>query len=579
MIKRENEKYYITGEDLRLMFLEACEYFEQYKEAINRLNVFPVPDGDTGTNMSLTIQAAAKELQNMSFSSVGEVTEAAARSSLMGARGNSGVIFSQLLRGVARGLSGKKEAGPSELGKAFQYGIVCSYNAVSNPVEGTILTVARDIARGSREAVQSSPDFLTLLEVALNSGKKSIERTPELLPVLKEAGVVDAAGLGLVVFLEGCLQGIMKRAEDSEQHTPESKTYVHLEQLGFMQREKKGGVTDIFEEYNPSFPYCTELVIKGSNLSLGEVRKKLEDKGDSLLVAGEEGIARVHIHTADPGEVLQICLLQGSIHEIKIDNMMDQFQETQWSSSTTKKNGAELNYAPGNFPKEDSYTDETLLSQVGVVAISAGEGLSAIFKNLGADSIISGGQGMSPSVQEIVTAIENVEAQKVIVLPNNSNIHLAAEQAAYIVEKEVAVVDSRSIPQGIAALLAVNKKHSLRDNTLEMNRRAQEIKTGEITYAMRDTYVNDLLVEKDCIIGLAEGKLLVSGSTVNKTALQLIHTMLSTEDEIVSLFYGQEVSEEQAQELVSQLEEECGDIEVELQYGGQPLYYYILSIE
>lgn len=576
MTKTSNENVFLNGNDLRHMIMEACKYFELYKESINDLNVFPVPDGDTGTNMSLTMMAAAKELQTLESESIGKVAHVAAHSSLMGARGNSGVILSQLFRGIARGLSGKDEARLPELGRAFQYGIVYAYNAVSKPVEGTILTVAREVAKGSRDAIQTHLEFTDLLRIGIESGKKALERTPELLPVLKEAGVVDAGGLGLIVFLEGCLHSMLKR-------TAKKQGVTYLDEDGTLslveipeQTAPKITSGDISEEFDPGLPYCTELIIKGSGISSQKIRKSLEHLGDSLLVAGENELVKIHIHTGHPGDVLEACLSQGSIHDIKIDNMIDQFRETQWGRSSRDLDKTLAEKPVGAQPVKPV---AKVPGGIGVVTISSGEGLAAIFSSLGSDKIISGGQSMNPSVKEIVDAVKEVSSDDVIILPNNSNIRLSAEQAADLLDKDVMIVDTRSLPQGLAAMLGLDKKKTLLENHQEMCKRANQVKTGEVTYATRDATVDNIRVNKGNIIGISDGKLLVSGSSVEGAARDLIKAILTGEDEVLTLFYGRDVTGQQAQEIVELLSKEHPDLEIELHYGGQPLYYYLLSIE
>jgi len=574
MTKTRQGNVFLDGNDLRHMILEACNYFELYKESINELNVYPVPDGDTGTNMCLTMAAAAKELQGVSSDSIGEIADITARSSLMGARGNSGVILSQLFRGIARGLAGKDEASLGELGKAFQYGIVYAYNAVNKPVEGTILTVAREIAKGSREAIQTPLDFTGLLRIAIDSGRKALDQTPELLPALKEAGVVDAGGLGLIVFLEGCLQSTLKRTAEKEgaSYIFENKTIPVLEITDSIEGGDEADRN--LEEFNPNYPYCTELLIKGENISSQEVRKFLETCGDSLIVAGGGELIKVHIHTAHPGDILEKCLEMGSIHDIKIENMIDQYKETRWSSGKKES----LKRAPaGDALKKGLEPD--LKAAIGVVTVSSGEGLTAIFNSLGIDTIIPGGQSMNPSVKEIVDAIMDLPNEKIIVLPNNSNIRLTAQQAADLVDKEVMVVDTRSIPQGIAALLALDKKKTLADNYRQMCDRAIQVKTGEITFATRHAKVNNISVNKGDIIGISNGNLLVSGSTINGTLTELVKSIVTAEDEVLTLFYGRDVTGKDARAIADQLGEQYPFLEVELQYGGQPLYYYLISIE
>ena len=578
MATEKKEAVILRGSDLRRMFLEASVYFDLHKESINELNVFPVPDGDTGTNMSLTMNAAAKELEKINSESIGEVAEIMAKSSLLGARGNSGVILSQLFRGIARGLSGKDEAQLPEVGKAFQYGIVYAYNSVSKPVEGTILTVAREIARGSRQATQTSISFIDLLRIAVESGRNALERTPELLPVLKEAGVVDAGGLGLVIFLEGCLQSMLKYGIEEQDVVSQEEKITPVLQNSEQDGNKVVPRT-VFEDYNPAFPYCTELLLKGKGLSPEKIRQSLNELGDSLLVAGEEELVKVHIHTAHPGNVLEICLLQGTIHDIKIENMVDQYKETQWSRPSQETGETDSGKLTGKEPEQIKVTEGSGSSQIGVVTVSSGGGLNSIFASLGADKIVPGGQSMNPSVKEIIDAIESIEADKIIVLPNNSNIRLTAQQASELVEKEVMVVDTRSIPQGVAAILALDRSKTLHDNYSAMNKRAKQVKTGEVTYATRDATVDNITVKKGDIIGISDGSLLVSSRSVDETTMELIRFLLREEMEIITLFYGKDINEGQAFKLAELVRKEFPEIEVELQYGGQPLYYYFLSAE
>ncbi|HHU75607.1 MAG TPA: DAK2 domain-containing protein [Firmicutes bacterium] len=576
---KEENIFTLHGKDLRHMILEACNYFEQHKESINDLNVFPVPDGDTGTNMSLTLKAAADALLTFQSESIGEVAGIAARSSLMGARGNSGVIFSQLFRGIARGLTGKDEATLYEVGRAFQYGIVYAYNAVSKPIEGTILTVAREIARGSREAVQSSLNFAGLLQIALECGKKALDQTPELLPALKEAGVVDAGGLGLIVFLEGCLQSILKGATGDGFVLPRGIAGSFAGGGGPIINGP--GILEPDEQFDERYPYCTEFLIRGGGLSVGKIRKDLVGQGDSLLVAGEEEIVKVHIHTDDPGNILQICLQCGSLHDIKIDNMADQFKETRWGRTpgTGEQDGASGPAGAGLEVDAASVAAGAIIEQIGIVAVSPGKGLAEMFTSLGADGIIAGGQSMNPSVEDIVKAIESLAQEMVLILPNNNNIRFAAGQAVKLVEKEVAVVDTRSVPQGIAALLAFDRDASLSLNHTRMCKRALQVKTGEVTFAVRDAHINNIEIKENDIIGLSDGDLLFRGENVDETTMGLIGAMLTGEEELLTLFYGQEISSAQVELLAGQISKAYPFLDVEFYNGGQPLYYYFISLE
>ncbi len=570
MSGNDNPGLLLGGGDLRAMFLEATEHFEQHKEVINALNVFPVPDGDTGTNMALTLQAASANLMELpSDLPVGEIARIAARNSLMGARGNSGVILSQLLQGIARGLSGKETAGLSELRRAFQYGIVYAYKAVSRPVEGTILTVAREIARGSREAINKSINMAELLDVAIASGKKALERTPDLLPVLKEAGVVDAGGLGLIVFLEGCLKSMSghrltgNKREASRGDFDRGKT---------LEAEGLPKTVNLEDSFDDRYPYCTELIVKGSGLLLRSLREALEDLGVSLLVAGDEEAIKVHIHAANPGRVLETCIGYGTLHNIKIDNMIDQFNNSLWSSNrpqVDEKDAVEARKIVEGLPKKER----------GVIAVAAGSGFASVFLSMGADKIVLGGQSMNPPVKDIVDAMMEVNAEKIILLPNNSNVQFAAEQAAKLVDKEVYVVDAHSMLQGLASMTALDHRRSLEENFVEMCLRSRQVKTLEVTYATRDAKVSGISVKKGDIIGLAEGSLLFSGLTVEETVLKLLHAVITEDEQIITLFYGEGITEDDAEILAERLKAEFPDLEIELYCGGQPLYYYLIGVE
>lgn len=541
-----NKDVLLIGDDLRAMFLDATAYFEQHKEIINDLNVFPVPDGDTGTNMALTLQAASRELLNSPANlAVGEIARVAARSALMGARGNSGVILSQLFQGIARGLVGKDAAGLAELGRAFQYGIVYAYNAVSRPVEGTILTVAREIARGSRHAVQKSINVMELLDVAIASGKKALERTPDLLPVLKEAGVVDAGGLGLIVFLEGCLKSLSRRRAGDD-NLDEGWAPLPIQSSA---AAAAAGKVNLEESFDARYPYCTELIVQGNGLSISQLRDQLQLLGESLLLAGSEEVIKVHIHAANPGKILETCLACGSIHDIKIDNMLDQFSKSGWSGTAEKRDKEPAR-------AEDQFSASISPGEIGVIAVVAGEGFASVFNSMGADRIVLGGQSMNPPVKDIVDAIMDLNTDKIILLPNNKNVQFAAEQAAKLVDKEVSVVNAHSMPQGLAAITALDRRRSPADNFVEMCLRTRQVKTLEVTYATRDAKVSGVSVNKGDIIGLAQGSLLYSGLTVDETVQKLLAAVIGEEEQIITLFYGEGVTEHQANFLAGQVAEE-----------------------
>ncbi|MHB1420148.1 MAG: DAK2 domain-containing protein [Bacillota bacterium] len=538
----------LNGDDLRKMIIAAWKHFQKYKQVINDLNVFPVPDGDTGTNMELTIAAAAAGAQKTPTTAVGPVAEAVAMSALMGARGNSGVILSQLLRGLARGLGDKNDASSAEMSRAFQYGVVYAYRAVSKPVEGTILTVAREMARGSREALRRPVPFSEIIKSAIASGGKALARTPDLLPVLKQAGVVDAGGKGLLVFLEGCLKGLEGSTEIEEE--------IPTSALG------QGTNVGMQEAVSLTFCYCTEMIIKGRHIDIPQLRAALNEMGDSLVLVEAGGIAKVHVHTNHPGQVLEICLREGTLHDMKIDNMLEQHRQ----QSVTEPDGQ---------GSDEGRTEKP----IGLISVTFGQGLTEILKSFGVDEVVGESSGVAPGVEDFVQAIRRVPASKVVILPNNPNICMPAEQAKNLVSKEVAVIPSRTLPEGIAAALAFNPSASLEENVKTMSERAGRVKTGEITYAIRDVQINSLVVSKGAVIGLYGGNIVTAGEQVLEVALELVERMVGTEDEVVTLYYGAKVSSEEANTLCNRIKKKLPTMEAEAYPGGQELYYYYISVE
>ncbi len=552
----------INAADFQKMIIGASYYFSREKEAINALNVFPVPDGDTGTNMSMTLAAAAEAALTYRGNSIGEIAVETASSALMGARGNSGVILSQLLRGIARGLQGKRIAYPDDLSKSFQYGVVYAYKAVSKPVEGTILTVARETARGARSAARKGINTCGIIESAIEKGKEALARTTEMLPELKRAGVVDAGGLGFIVFLEGCLFSV--------QHA-----------LGEILTRKKAAEVVSTEEPSPGaetvpsdgtpdlpHPYCTEFVIKGTPAAAAELKDRLEPLGDSLLVAGQNNMSKVHIHTADPGSVLSLCLGYGSLHEIKIDNMNDQHRHALNFQAPVETVVALV--SPGTAKgKEDT----------GIIAVSFGEGIKELFLSLGADEIVYGGQTMNPRVKDLFNAVQRIATDRVIILPNNKNIQMVAQQVLRISAKEVAVVASLTIAQGLAAMVAFNPTADFTANISAMENSLKQVKSGEVTYATRDTVIGGRQVPRGSYLGLYNGQLCSAGSELTSAALDLTDLMLDERDELVTALYGKGISRREAEAFAAAVEKAHPGVEVELKYGGQPIYYYILSIE
>lgn len=546
----------IAAADFRKMIAGANHYFARQKEAINALNVFPVPDGDTGSNMSMTLAAAAEAALACRGDTVGEVAVKTATGALMGARGNSGVILSQLLRGIARGLQGKRVAYPDDLSKAFQYGVVYAYRAVSKPVEGTILTVARATARSARSAARGGAGLCGIIERAIAGGRAALEKTTEMLPALKEAGVVDAGGAGLVVFLEGCLFSV--------QHT-----------LGEILSQRKGGSASGTQEKAPApvesaaleRPYCTELIIEGPP-ARRELKGRLERLGDSLIVVGQGETSKIHLHTADPGAVLSICLKYGVLHEIKIDNMADQHRHIFQMEAPVE---TMVTLLDGKKSKDRSET--------GIIAVSFGEGIKELLLSLGADEIVFGGQTMNPRVEDLFKAVQRIPTERVIILPNNKNIRMVAQQVQTLSEKEVAVIGTATIAQGLAALMAFDPAADLESNIPVMEASLKQVKSGEVTYATRDTVVKGKAVARGAFLGLYDGELCCTGEALAATAQDLVARMLDEDDELITILYGKEIDSTAAASFAAAVEEAFPTLEVELKYGGQPIYYYILAVE
>lgn len=529
----------VSGEQIKNMLLGAYKSFENNYQYINDLNVFPVPDGDTGTNMMHTMAAVARDLSQLHNATVSEVGTMAARSAIMGARGNSGVILSQLLRGLGKGLAGKKRATSNEVGKAFQFGILYAYRAVSKPVEGTILTVARAIAKGAYHAVRQGDDFEDVLCEAIDSGKKELARTPELLPALKAAGVVDAGGQGLIVFLEGCLAGF--RGEDAgELHLPPAKPSF---------------ANSIEMEVDLENPYCTEFIVKEADVKESTVRDTLQPLGNSLIVAIVGDIVKVHIHTKAPGLVLQQGLSWGTLHDIKIDNMAEQHEHRVMKVAPAEKRG------------------------LAVLAVAAGSGIATIMHQLGAGEIISGGQSMNPPVEAFIKVIENGSAEQYIILPNNKNIILAAEQVKKLLgAAQVDYVPTTNLAQGLAALLHFDAAKSMQENSVVMRREAKEAHSAAVSIAVRDSVVNGIQVKKGQYIGLLEDKIVYAGATLEEVTAATVK-LAGSDWELISLYYGSDLTSADAEKIAAELEELGGDWEVSVFDGGQPLYPLLLSLE
>ncbi len=541
---------YIDAKILKEMFISGANNLQNHKDLVDKLNVFPVPDGDTGTNMSLTISYAMKELSKIEDGTITEIGKALSKGSLMGARGNSGVILSQIIRGFAKSIEGKEQLSCEDFANAFKNGSDTAYKAVIKPIEGTILTVVRESSEFAVKNYKKENDLIKFLEMVIKEANESLERTPELLKALKEAKVVDSGGKGLVLIYEGMLSALKGNPIKLKDSSSNTQTISSQAQANAVNTE------DI------KFSYCTEFILESDKVQDTEIRDLMLKYGDSLAVVGDEGIIKVHVHTNDPGLVLQDALKFGQLVTIKIENMKVQHENIVISAQ-----------------------DETASSEVseekefGFIATSMGEGLAQIFKDFGVDHIIEGGQTMNPSTEDFVKAIDTINAKNIFIFPNNSNIIMAANQAKEISEKNIVVIPTKNTPQGFTALVNFNAEASVEENEEAMMNSLALVKSGQVTYAVRDTVMNDIDVKEGNIIGIAEGKLLSAGETVGEITKELIDKLVDEDTAIVTLFYGEDVSEEDANELRDLLEERFEDIDVELYYGGQPLYYYLVSVE
>lgn len=541
----------VDGQLLKEMLLSGAYELENNKSLVNSLNVFPVPDGDTGTNMGATIMSAVSEIKNVRNISVQSIGDAAAMGSLMGARGNSGVILSQLLRGMSKQLKGKTTITTKDFALALKEGVNVAYRAVMKPTEGTILTVARESADKAIEISKNERDFKSFMQGVYNQAAATLEKTPEMLPVLKQAGVVDAGGKGLLfIYL-----GILKRLEDRE---------TELNQTGAPLQEIKNQTYEDIDTSDIKFGYCTEFFIKGKNTDPEAFKEEIIRLGDSIVVVGTEELIKVHIHTNEPGTVLNYAMRLGELSKIKIDNMREQHR-----SIIDEEAGEEV---------KQHRTDE-IEKEYGIVTVAAGDGITGIFKDLGVDIVIEGGQTMNPSTQDILAAIDSIAARNIFVLPNNGNIIMAAKQAKELSSKNVVVIPTKSIPQGVTAVITLNPDLSLNENEEAINRAISNVKTGQVTYAVRDTQFNDVEIKEGNILGIYNGKLIEAGEDIDSISQRLIDSMVDEDSELVTIFYGNGMKEEDTSRVQSYISENYPDCDISVNYGGQPLYYYIISVE
>lgn len=554
----------IDAQMIAKMFLGGAKNLESKKEWINELNVFPVPDGDTGTNMTLTITAAAAEVSNLKDMDMDTLAKCISSGSLRGARGNSGVILSQLLRGFTKGIKDHKELDVIDLANAMQKAVETAYKAVMKPKEGTILTVAKGAARKAAEAAETVDDIEEFCRLVIEEAESVLARTPEMLPVLKEAGVVDSGGQGLVEVMKGAYDALLGKEVDYSFEAPKKEAAVKISAQ---------------TEADIRFGYCTEFIIMlekayDEKTEL-EFKAFLESIGDSIVVVSDDDIVKVHVHTNDPGLAIQKALTYGSLSRMKIDNMRLEHEEklikdASRIAAAQKAEEEEKKAAQKEEPRKP----------IGFISVSIGEGVGEIFKGLGVDHLIEGGQTMNPSTEDMLEAIEKVNADTVFILPNNKNIVLAANQASYLAEgKKIVVIPTKTVPQGITAMINYIPEESAEQNRTRMMAEIQNVKTGQVTYAVRDTKIDDKEIHQGDFMGIGDDGILAAGPDMVETTMNMMAELVEDDSEIICVYYGEEVSKEDAQAMGDKIQEQYPDTEVEVHSGGQPIYYYVISVE
>ncbi len=552
----------ISAKMLAKMFLAGAKNLDARKEWINELNVFPVPDGDTGTNMSMTIMSAAKEVSAIKNPTMKGLAKAISSGSLRGARGNSGVILSQLFRGFCKVIADYEELDVTILCEAFQKAVETAYKAVMKPKEGTILTVAKGMANKAMAISDNTDDLVVFAETIIKAGDHVLNRTPDMLPVLKQAGVVDSGGQGLMEVLKGAYDALIGKEID-----------YSIDGSG-----TGSGVVKITAqtEADIKFGYCTEFIIvlnhPLSDKEEHEYKSYLESIGDSIVVVADDEIVKTHVHTNDPGLAIQTALKHGSLSRIKIDNMREEHQEKLIKDAEK--------IAAQQKAEDEANANSREHKDMGFISVSIGEGMNEIFRGLGADYIIEGGQTMNPSTEDMLTAIEHVDADHIFILPNNKNIILAANQAAALVEnKEIIVIPTKTIPQGITALVNFIAEKSVEENKEAIMSEIGNVKTGQVTYAVRDTNIDGKEIKQDDYMGIGDSGILSVGTDMKEVTLEMLDAMMDEESAIVSIYYGSDVTEEAASEIADIITEKYADVEVEVNEGGQPIYYYVISVE
>jgi len=569
----------ISADFVKEVFISGANNISNKKEYINELNVFPVPDGDTGTNMTLTIMSAVAEVKSLDKPTINSLAKAISGGSLRGARGNSGVILSQLLRGFCRDVKDKEEITLEVIASAFAHATETAYKAVMKPKEGTILTVARAMAEKASDLLSTEDDLVEYLEKIVEAGDEALAGTPELLPVLKEAGVVDSGGQGLMEIMRGFLMALKGEAavlEGDAVPSGPARGAGLLEEIP----TAKGSSRDDISTADIKFGYCTEFIVllekELSDKEIEKIKEFLLSIGDSLVCVADEEVLKLHVHTNHPGQAFEKGLEYGQLTRCKVDNMREEHNER--ISFAIPYEADDKSEASSEKSEEEKPQEPP--KKYGFVAVSAGEGLSTIFEEIGVDYVIRGGQTMNPSTDDIISAIDKVNAENVFILPNNKNIVLAANQAAEIVDaKKVYVVTTATIPQGIAAMLEFNEALEPEENLEGMKEASLGIKTGEITFAVRDTSVEGKEIRKNNIMGISDNGIDAVGTDVEEVTKQLIDTLVDEDSGLISLYYGEDVSKEEAEAFAASLSEKYDDLDVDIRYGGQPIYYYILSVE
>ena len=555
----------INVDVLAKMFLAGAQNIEAKKDYINELNVFPVPDGDTGTNMSMTIMSAAKEVTALNKPAMKDLAKAISSGSLRGARGNSGVILSQLLRGFTKAIKEEKEIDVLALAAACQRARDTAYKAVMKPKEGTILTVASGIATKAAEMAEETDDLEVFIPAVIEHAQDVLNQTPEMLPVLKEAGVVDSGGQGLLEVIKGAYDAFLGKEIDYSVIEPSTGVTVN-----------KGNAEDTTDI---KFGYCTEFIIltekEFTEDDEREFKKFLSSIGDSIVCVADDDVVKIHVHTNDPGLAIQKALTYGQLSKMKIDNMREEHQEKliRYAEKLAEQQANEEAAHEEKKPAEPR-------KAMGFIAVSIGAGMNEIFKELGADYIIEGGQTMNPSTEDMLNAIDQVNADTVFILPNNKNIVLAANQAKSLVEeKEIIVIPTKTVPQGITAIINFMPDADAKTNEEAMLEEIKNVKTGQVTYAVRDTHIDDKEIHEGDIMGIGDSGILAVGKDLEETTKELIANLVDEDSELISIYYGEEVSEEDAEKFTEEITELYPDVDVDIQFGGQPIYYYVLAVE